>query len=79
MNSPGTGEAGVVPAVEGPDEGSAAEEIPSTDPPGGVPAGGGEMFAVAPSSDVPVGDMVVADPSGGGDGVLVLQSAGSIR
>ena len=75
-NSPGTGEAGVVPAVEGPDEGSAADEIPSTDLPGGVPAGGGEMFAVAPSSDVPVGDMVVADASGGGDGVLVLQSAG---
>ncbi len=76
VSSSGAGRAAVFPAGEAPDEFSAAAEIPSTDVPGRVPVGGGESFTVAPSGDVPVEDMVVADTTGGGDGVLVLLSAG---
>ena len=52
------------------------EVLPSGEVPGGVPAEGGGMFAVAPPGEVPAEEMVVAADSDGGDGVLVLVSAG---
>ena len=52
------------------------EVLPSGEVPGGVPAEGGEIFAVASLGEVPAEEMVVAADSDGGDGVLVLVSAG---
>ena len=70
------GEAGAMPAGSAPEEVSPAEELPADGVPGGVPAEGGGMFAVALLGEVPAGEMVVAADSDGGDGVLVLVSAG---
>ncbi len=87
VGTSGGGEAGGVPAVEAPAEvvaadgasaGDAQDGVPAAEAPVEVVAAGeasGGMFAVSAAGEVPAGEMVAAAASGG-DGVLMLVSAG---